>query len=148
MGGPGSTRWGGYRGRTAAESCPSVSLADVNKMAASGRIEWKDGIILQNVILAADFYLENISEDEKELSLTPEGGPLQTIRIVKSHTRPRRWYLHCPFCEEREERFRRQRLYLIDGLIGCRTRHNLDHLSHLRGNYKKRETAGQKSARG
>ena len=148
MGGPGSTRWGGYRGRTPAESCPSVSLGDVNRMAASGRVEWKDGTILQNVILTADFYLKSISENEKERSLTPQGGPPQIIRIARSRTRPRRWFLHCPFCEEREERFRRLRLYLIDGLIGCQTCHNLDHLSHLRGNYKKRETAGRTNSKG
>ena len=107
-------------------------------------MEWRQGIF-GNPIAAADFYLEKIDDDERELSLSPENGPMQTIRITRTHTR--RKYFLCPCSEEESEGTFRLKLYLVDGVVGCRSCHNLTHHSHLRGNYHKRreETATRKS---
>lgn len=135
MGGPGSSRWGSYRGKIPSEYYPCISLKDFGGgETVSGRMEWRQGIF-GNPVAAADLYLEKIDEEEKELSLSPVNGPMQTIRITRAHAR--RQYFLCPCSEEESEETFRLKLYLVDGVVECRSCHNLTNLSHLRGNHQR-----------
>lgn len=146
MGGPGSSRWGHYRGRTPVNTVPSLSLSEIliNGAPASGKLEWRRGV-LQTLVAAANYCVrETWEEGEREIIVSPAGGIDQRVRIARSHTgHP---YFICPYCQEMPDAVsRRRKLYLVDNLVGCIRCHRLDYLSHLQGNYKRRKEAAPRA---
>ena len=96
MGGPGSSRWGYYRGRTPENTAPAFSLRDGLEHDA-GRVQWKRGL-LETIVAEADYYIRPGDDGEKELTIIPDGGVEHRVRITRKHTGRR--YFICPYCQE------------------------------------------------
>jgi len=100
-------------------------------------MEWRRGIF-GIVVSSATFHLFDQDTDEKAFSIYPEGGPQETIRIVRTHTG--QWVFLCP-----HEGTQRLKLHIVDGQVGCRACHNLAYLTNLRGNYHRRKEAASRA---